>query len=86
MLATTIGRMGMVALLLALVAGACGDSGGDDDQACHECSTNDGCDGDQECARAVDGELRCFDTGEATCKLGRVEVGRAPTPTPLATP
>ncbi|MCC6847075.1 MAG: hypothetical protein IT294_01140 [Deltaproteobacteria bacterium] len=86
MLAATIGRMGMAALLLAMVAGACGDSGGDDDRACHECSTNESCDGDQECALAVDGELRCFDVDKASCTIGRVEVARAPTPTPQATP
>lgn len=86
MLATMIGRIGMVAVVLALVAGACGDSGGDDDRACHECSTNESCDGDQECVLAIDGELRCFEVDEATCQLDRVEVGRAPTPSPTATP
>lgn len=85
MLATMIGRIGMVAVLLTVIAGACGDGGSDDDRQCRKCSTNESCDGDQECVLAVDGEPRCFEIGDATCKLDRVKVGRAPTPTPTPT-
>jgi hypothetical protein len=86
MLATMTGRLWMLALVVALIATACGDGGGDDDRACRPCVTSDGCEKDQECVLAVDGEQRCFETDEATCKLDRVEVARAPTPSPTATP
>jgi hypothetical protein len=74
----------MMVVALAFVAAACGGDG--DDRACRPCNTDDGCDGDQECVLAVDGAQRCFEREDATCRLGRVEVARAPTPVPTAVP
>ena len=77
-------RIGVLVAALALVAGACGD--GKDTRECHTCHVDENCDHDQECVPAVDDHLRCFDVGEATCRLDPVDVARKPTPTPIATP
>ena len=74
--------MAAAAVMLALAA-ACGSG---DTRECHTCTTTESCDGGQECVLAVDGAQRCFDVDRATCPLDRVDVGRAPTPTPTATP
>ena len=73
-------RIGMLVVVLALVGAACGDNG--DDRECHTCTVTENCDGGQECVLAVDDNLRCFDVGDATCRLDRVNVARKPTPTP----
>ena len=74
-------RIGMVVLAVGLVAGACGD-GGDDDRECGTCTVSEDCDGDQECVLAADDNLRCFEPDREVCTLGRVDIGRKPTPTP----
>lgn len=82
MFATMIGRIGVVALGLALFAGACGDGNSDEDRQCRPCTSDAGCDSDHECVLAVDGENRCFKDDKDTCKLDRVDIKRAPTPSP----
>ncbi len=78
-------RMGILALGLAVIGVACGDSSGDD-RECQRCATSESCENDQECVLAVDGEQRCFELDRDTCTLDRVEVGRAPTPAPTSVP
>ena len=76
-------RIGVVVLALGLVAGACGDSGDDDDdRECGTCAVSEDCEGDQECVLATDDNLRCFEPDRDQCVLGRVTIGRAPAPTP----
>ena len=53
---------------------------------CGTCTVDEDCHGNDVCVLAVDGNKRCFDRDDATCTLDRVEVGRAPTPVPTATP
>ena len=79
-------RLWIVVLAVALAGIGCGGGSGDDDRACRTCSTTDACDGDQECVLASDGRQRCFELDEAACTVGRVTVGRAPTPVPTAAP
>lgn len=79
-------RMGILAVALAVIGVACGDSGGGDDRECRTCATSETCENDQECVLAVDGDQRCFEIDKATCTLDRVEVGRAPTPAPTPVP
>ena len=74
-------RMRILVVALALFGAACG-GGGNDDRECQTCTVNEDCHGSEECVLAVDGNLRCFDPDDATCKLDRVTVGRAPTPVP----
>ena len=82
---TMVGRMRMAAVAsMLLLAAACGN--GSDTRECHTCTTTESCDGDQECVLDVDGAARCFEVDKATCPLGRVDVGRAPTPVPTAIP
>ena len=78
-------RMGILAVALASLAAACGDSSSDD-RECRICATSEACENDQECVLAVDGEQRCFELDQAACTVDRVEVGRAPTPTPTPVP
>jgi hypothetical protein len=78
-------RVRILIVALALTGVACG-GGGSDDTECGTCRVSEDCHGSQECVQAVDGNLRCFDPDDATCTLGRVKVGRAPTPVPTATP
>lgn len=77
-------RMGMLVVALALMGVACG--GGDDDRECSTCTVSENCHGSDRCELAVDGAMRCFDPDEETCTLGRVPIGRAPTPVPTTTP
>jgi len=78
-------RMRILVVVLALIGVACG-SGGGDDRECGTCTVDEDCHGNDVCVLAVDGNKRCFDRDDATCTLDRVEVGRAPTPVPTATP
>lgn len=77
-------RIGILVVALALIGAACGDSG--DDHECQPCKETSNCNGGQECVLGVDDNLRCFDIGDATCQLDKVNVARKPTPTPIATP
>ena len=78
-------RMRTLVVALALTVTACG--GGDKgDLQCNTCTTDENCHGSQVCVLAVDGNQRCFDPDDATCKLGSVDIGRAPTPVPTAIP
>lgn len=79
-----IGWTGSLLVVLALLAAACGGSGGDDHE-CRICQVSEDCKSDQDCALAIDGELRCFKQDENSCKVDRVPVARA-TPLPTATP
>jgi len=78
-------RVRVLVVALALLGAACGGGGGDDDE-CRTCTVSEDCHGDQECVLAVDGNQRCFEPDKATCTLDRVEVGRAPTPSPTPIP